>query len=753
MPTTRRMERMTWPPLTTWKCASPGVVIAALVMAAGNGVTAQTIDVTPDSDTVFVFSGFEGGPFVAETPTTWTVRDIDSVGLDFSVMSDQAWLVPDPAGGTLPRAVPDPAVEVSASLDAREAAGLAPGVYSATVSFINLDNGAGNTARTVTLTVAPANFSVSPAFVNAHAVQNSPSPAPVTVTLTSNGRTDLNYTLSWVAHSWFNLDKTGGTVPAGGTDTFTVFFNPFGLTPGTYTARLKVENTTNGSGTASLPLSLTVSSSASGAVRLHPDADIGVGGPAGNVDLSGGVQESTLINSSDRFVLWSAAASDDWVSVMPSGGELAPDDGISGGPDEQSIVVRVNLAVNDLPAGSHTATITFENVTTGVPIGTRLVRALVDPVLTLTTGLVGGETTISPSGTPLTEEQTNRLVFDFGEVIMLTAVVHDGYQFEGWAADIPLDSPQDNPIVIALGSSRTISATFVPITHTLTLSASGTGTGTVKPTPTGVFVDNALVSRYYDGSNVRLEAEADAGSAFVGWAGNIPFGEGQNNPLVVLMDRDRTITARFEPAVTLLVTVLGDGEVSVEPDLNVYPSGAEITLNAVPEEAFVFTGWGGDTTGVDPVLILILDGDKNIEAVFVPEGQDDGNGDDANDGGDADVAALVLEIVGDGQVSPAAGEYDRDATVTLVATPEIGSVFSRWEGDVSGTDLMTTVVMDRDRTARAVFEEDPSATRPTGDSTTGTRQMCGAIGFVNLSLCILGCAALTRIRGRRWPGR
>ncbi len=753
MPATRRMERVAWPPLTNWKSASPGVLIAALVMAAGNGVTAQTIDVTPDTDTVFAFSGFEGGPFVAETPTIWTVRDVDSVGLDFSVMSDQAWLVPDPAGGTLPRTVLDPAVEVSASLDAGEAAGLAPGVYSATVSFINLDNGAGNTARTVTLTVAPANFSVSPAFVNAHAVQNSPSPAPVTVTLTSNGRTDLNYTLSWVAHSWFNLDKTGGTVPAGGTGTFTVFFNPFGLTPGTYTARLKVENTTNGSGTASLSLALTVSSSASGAVKLRPDADIGVGGPAGNVDLSGGVQESTLVNSSDRFVLWSAAASDDWVSVMPSGGELAPDDGVSGGPDEQSIVVRVNLAVNDLPAGSHTATITFENVTTGVPIGTRLVRALVDPVLTLTTGLVGGETTISPSGTPLTEEQTNRLVFDFGEVVMLTAVVHNGYQFEGWAADIPLDSPQDNPIVIALDNSRTISATFVPITHTLTLSASGTGTGTVKPTPTGVFVDNALVSRYYDGSKVRLEAEADAGSAFVGWAGNIPFGEGQNNPLVVLMDRDRTITARFEPAVTLLVTVLGVGEVSVEPDLNVYPSGTEVTLSAVPEEAFVFTGWGGDATGVDPVLTLILDGDKNIEAVFVPEGQDDGNGDDANDGGDADVAALVFEIVGDGQVSPAAGEFDRGATVTLVATPEIGSVFSRWEGDVSGTDLTTTVVMDQDRTVRAVFEEDPSATRPTGDSTTGTRQMCGAIGLVNLSMCILGCAALTRIRGRRWLGR
>ncbi|UCC31751.1 MAG: hypothetical protein JSU86_05630, partial [Phycisphaerales bacterium] len=704
MPTTRRMEGVARPPLATWKWASPGVVVAALMMAAGAAATAQTIDVTPDSGTVFAFSGFEGGPFVADTPTTWTVRDADGVGLDFSVLSDKAWLRPDPAGGTLPPTFLDPTVEISASLDGRETAGLAPGVHSATVSFINLENGAGDTARTVTLTVAPASFSVSPAFVNAHAVQNGPSPAPVTVTLASNGQTDLNYTLSWVARSWFTLDKTGGTVPAGGTDTFTVLFNPFGLGPGTYTARLTVVNTTNGAGTASLPITLTVSSSAAGAVRLLPDADIEVAGPEGELDLPAGGQESVLINSSDRFVLWSAAASDNWVSVMPSGGELAPDDRTSRGPDEQSIVVRANLAANDLPAGSHTATVTFENETTGVPIGTRLVRALVDPVLTLTAGLVGGEITASPNGIAVAEEQSNRLVFDFGEVVMLTAVVHDGYQFEGWASDVPPDSPQDNPIVIVLDSSRTISAAFVPITHTLTLSASGTGTGTTRPTPTGVFVDNALVSRYYDGAEVTLEAEADAGSTFVGWAGNVPFGEEQNNPLVVLMDRDRTITARFEPVVTLQVNVLGGGEVSVEPDLDVYPSGAEVTLSAVPDEAFVFTGWGGDATGVVPVLTIVLDGDKDIEAVFGPEGQDNGNGDDV------DVVALVLETVGDGQVSPTAREFEVGAMVTLVATPAVGSVFARWEGDASGTDLTITVLMDRDRTVRAVFEEDPSAT-------------------------------------------
>ncbi len=77
-----------------------------------------------------------------------------------------------------------------------------------------------------------------------------------------------------------------------------------------------------------------------------------------------------------------------------------------------------------------------------------------------------------------------------------------------------------------------------------------------------------------------------------------------------------------------------------------------------------------------------------------------------------DVYELVIEIDGEGTVTPAVGRhrYQKDETVTLRAEPAEGWSFSRWQGpvrDMHGRET-TTRVFD-DQTIRAVFIELPQA--------------------------------------------
>ena len=746
-----------------WSTAAPGTgavgwLAVAAAIAPGAWANGQTLEVTPDDTVIVTFSGFEGGAFLPETTTVWTLDNTDAQALDFTASSNQAWLRVAPETGPLPGSVIlNRTRDVVASVDVDEAGKLAPGVYTGSVTFTNQTNGAGNTTRPVRLRVAPANFSISPAFVNALAPVGPGAPGvptPVPVTLRSNGQTDLNYNLTFAPRSWFAVDKTSGTVPGGGTDSFNVSFNPSGLAAGTYSAFIEVVDTTNGAGSRQLPIGLVVQSFSAGAVTLLPNADIEIRGPAGS--LPSVAQISTLANSSGGSVVWNATPSEDWVSITPSGGELAAGNGIAGGLDEQTVEVRGNAGINSLEAGSHAATVEFENRSALVNIGSRVVRVIADPVLTLTVPLAGGSVTVSPSGVTASAGSQNRLVFDFGEVVTLSADVANGFQFDGWSANFELESPlhgvtalhgataEDNPLVVTMDRSRSVSALIVPIARTLTLSTTGSGTGTIKSTPTGTMIDNALVSRYNNGTEVRLAAEADAGSVFGGWVGNIPAGKERSNPITVVMDRERTISARFDGLVTLTVSIVGEGTVTVEPELAVYRPGTEVTLTATPALGFVFQGWSGGGNDAAATLTLTLGEDTSVEATFGPSSPGDGGDDDP--GAPGETFQLFVDIAGDGLVTPDGGEFDAGVTVTLVATPSVGWTFSEWQEDAEGTALTATVVMDGDHTVLAVFEEAPdddASGRP--NPAVGS---CGAVGMFGLPVLMLGGAMLTGFRGR-----
>lgn len=703
------------------------VALAAMLLGAGLPAYPQTLEVVPDAAHVVVFSGRQGGPFSPQSDPKWILSNSEASSLDFSILSSQPWLTVTITGGTVPASLLNREEEAFALLTA-EANNLAPGVYTGEVTFTNLTNGQGTTTRQVELQVAPASIAVSPAFINVSATSNGPNPADAVITLTNDTTVDLNFELHWTQRPWLGLSAESGTVPGGDTVEVFVSFNLFGLSNGLYASSVEVRNTTNGAGTREVPINLLVEPATAGAILLLPDTDVDADGPAASIPAASQTYE--LSNLGSEPFPWIAEATEDWVTITPASGWLASNNGAAGGPDQQFVDIRLNAARNDLPAGAHTAMVTILEVWTNpftgavstFPAASRIVRVEADPVLTLSLPQSGGTVTATPPGRTATASTTQNIRYEFGDTVTLTASINDGHQFGGWSANFDIDDPMVNPLVLIMDESKHVSAIIKPVTHTLTLSTNGVGTGTVTASPTATIVENALVSKYEHGVLARLTATADNGAVFVGWSGNIPSGAQLLNPLEVIMDRDRTITARFERGLSVAVDITGDGDVLVAPNLVSYAPGTVVTLTASAADGYVFAGWSGGATGTDETITVTLNQSLVVAAEFIEISGGNGGG---------NMAKLTVDVEGDGQVTPPGGNFARGAKVTLIATPGVGSRFVGWEADATGDELATVITMDGDRSVRAVFDlSDEPAPQPA----PGGGQVCGAMGMLGLPM-------------------
>ncbi|TVR75076.1 MAG: T9SS C-terminal target domain-containing protein [Marinilabiliales bacterium] len=118
-----------------------------------------------------------------------------------------------------------------------------------------------------------------------------------------------------------------------------------------------------------------------------------------------------------------------------------------------------------------------------------------------------------------------------GETVTLTAVPDEGFFFEGWSGDAIGD---DNPLQITMDANKDIVAVFaeIPVTYILTVTSEN-GMVTIDPDQ----------DEYLEGDTVILTAVADDGFIFTGWSGDA---DGEENPLEIIMDSDKNITANFD---------------------------------------------------------------------------------------------------------------------------------------------------------------------------------------------------------------
>ncbi|MHC4299628.1 MAG: InlB B-repeat-containing protein, partial [Planctomycetota bacterium] len=147
------------------------------------------------------------------------------------------------------------------------------------------------------------------------------------------------------------------------------------------------------------------------------------------------------------------------------------------------------------------------------------------------------------------------------------------------------------------------------------LSVSSTSGGSVTDPGEGSF-------QYDDGTVVSIRAAAANNYYFVNWTGTAVSAGKVANPndavTTVTVDSGYTLRANFATTdlYTLTVSATDGGSVTRSPDHASYNYGDTVTLQAVADAGYAFTGWSGDLSGSSNPVTVVMDSDKSVTAGF-----------------------------------------------------------------------------------------------------------------------------------------
>lgn len=348
--------------------ASPIPVTVTQAGAAG-------LEITPADD--FVSSGPVGGPFVPASKD-YTLRNTSGAALSWTAADNRTWINLSRTSGNL-----DPgASDVVTVFFTSGADSLGTGVHTGTVTFTNRTTGVGNATRGVTLTISGAAgaLAVTPAEgLDSTGVVGGPfTPSGVDYTLRNSGTTSIDWQAS-KTQAWTSLSAGSGTLAAGESATVTVSINAAAnsLAIGVHEDSVAFTNLTNGNGSTTRPVALTVTAPP-GVLMVTPAGGLTSTGPEGG-PFTPASQTYTLQNTGESSLAWTASKLQSWTTLSATGGTLAVG-------ATATVTVSINSGANALAAGDYTDTVSFVNATTGTGSTTRpvILTVLHGPALSVT---------------------------------------------------------------------------------------------------------------------------------------------------------------------------------------------------------------------------------------------------------------------------------------------------------------------------------------------------------------------------------
>jgi hypothetical protein len=229
---------------------------------------------------------------------------------------------------------------------------------------------------------------------------------------------------------------------------------------------------------------------------------------------------------------------------------------------------------------------------------------------------------------------------------------------------------------------------------------------TIVSTPGGsVTQPGEGMSLHSDGEVVALVAVADEHYHFVGWTGDVDtIGNVNAAQTTITMHDSYSITANFEidEGWCSLTTSSTEGGSVTEPGegAHVYPANATVNLAAQADEHYHFVDWTGDVAAIGDLQAastnITMYGSYSITADFEL---------------DAGWYSLTIASTAGGTVtSPGQGSfvYQEADIVGLIAQPDEGYDFVKWDGDVdtiADVDAaQTTITMNGSYSITGNFE-------------------------------------------------
>ncbi len=250
------------------------------------------------------------------------------------------------------------------------------------------------------------------------------------------------------------------------------------------------------------------------------------------------------------------------------------------------------------------------------------------------------------------------------------------YQYDDAARDwLPLPGLIDTNTVTAATSKIAPFALLGSWIRNVEVAIEGSGSALVEP-----------AGPYRDGQVITLTATADPDWYFAFWDGAVA---GAANPITVTVDGNLAITATFhQDEYFLTLNAMGNGNVVADPG-SPYEFGDPLTLTAIADPHWHFTGWSGDLSGSTNPASIVMDANKSITATF-----------------ELNEYSLTIDTVGEGSVSvDPPGPYVNGDQVTLTATAASHWYFTGWSGDLSGSSNPARLTIDGDETVTATFEQ------------------------------------------------
>jgi hypothetical protein len=214
-----------------------------------------------------------------------------------------------------------------------------------------------------------------------------------------------------------------------------------------------------------------------------------------------------------------------------------------------------------------------------------------------------------------------------------------------------------------------------------TLALSAIGPGRAAATPAG--------PSYAAGTTVCLTASPDSEAFFIGWTVDGAAAGNGNAYYCLQMDRNHAVVANFSQTPpgsghTLTLPVVPGGTTQASAP-NPIKDGANVTITALPDAGYFFTGWivDGSAAGSANPYTLTMKADHAVTPVFVL------------------ARLLFLSSSGGGSVKADApgwhsgSPYPDGMVVTLTATPNTAYVFTGWtvDGDFQGWANPLTITM------------------------------------------------------------
>jgi len=155
---------------------------------------------------------------------------------------------------------------------------------------------------------------------------------------------------------------------------------------------------------------------------------------------------------------------------------------------------------------------------------------------------------VTPAGSGTVTANPQKVTYNNGEIVFLTAENKEGFDFTHWSGDIDNEDSTASTISITMDKNRHVEANFKE-----TVSVQWTLTSVISPEETGSITRNPDKPFYNDSEAVQLIANPKVGFVFSNWTGDLDKQDSRTPTISLIMNQNKTVTAHFAARTTPLL--------------------------------------------------------------------------------------------------------------------------------------------------------------------------------------------------------